>query len=102
MRQNILGVVGELDSLPGCSQIAVSHSVFLPVHHRGDGLGTEANKERQRIAFEELNYDMVICTVDQSNAAQKHILRKNDWEYLTQFRSRKTGHTVEIWGCYRD
>lgn len=99
MRQNILGVVGELDSLPGCSQVAVSHGVFLPIHHRGDGLGTDANKERQRIAFEELNYDMMICTIDGNNGAQRHILCKNGWKLLTEFNSRKTGHVVEVWGC---
>lgn len=99
MRQNINGVIGEIDSLPGCTQIAVSHSVFLPVHHRGDGLGTEANKMRQRIAFEELGYDMMMCTIDSENKVQQRILTKNRWMCLTSFKSRKTGHIVEVWSC---
>lgn len=99
MRQNINGVIGEIDSLPGCTQVGVSHSVFLPIHHRGDGLGSMANKERLRIAFEELGYDMLICTVDHNNAAQRSVLNKNGWLCLTDFTSSKTGHLVELWGC---
>lgn len=102
MRQNISGVVGEIDTLPGCSQVCVSHSVFLPPHHRGDGLGTEANKSRQQIAFEQLNYDMMLCTVDADNKVQKAILKHNGWKYLEFFKSRKTGHMVELWSCLYD
>lgn len=99
MRQNILGVVGELDTLPGCSQIAVSHSVFLPPDRRGNKIGTLANKSRQDTAFDELNYDMMICTIDQANIVQRSILVTNGWECLASFKSRKTGHTVELWAC---
>lgn len=101
MRQNINGVIGEIDSLPGCTQIAVSHSVYLPVHHRGDGLGTTANTKRKQIAFDELGYDMMICTIDGNNLPQKQILLTNGWKFLNYFVSRKTGHTVELWSCVR-
>jgi len=102
LRQNINGVVGELDTLPGCSQVAVSHSVFLESTNRGKGIGKEANELRKDIAFNQLRYDMMICTVDSTNQVQIAILKSNGWIYLTDFRSRKTKHLVELWGCFHD
>lgn len=102
MRQNIMGIIGEIDSLPGCSQIAVSHSVFKP--ERGPtsaSVGIPANKERQRIVFDELGYDYLVCSVDAANAKQIHILRSSGWHNLDEFTSRKTGHRVQIWGVSR-
>jgi len=99
MRQNFYGVVGEIDTLPGCSQVAVSHSVFIHENARGHGLGRLANKERRNVAFNDLGYDMMICTIDSSNAAQRSLLQSENWRCLTSFKSRKTGHTVELWSC---
>ena len=101
MRQNIDGVIGEIDTLPGCTQIAISHSVYLPTIHRGKGKGTLANSKRQRIIFDELGYDMMICTIDSSNTCQKQILRANGWKLLDKFVSSKTEHLVELWSCKR-
>lgn len=101
MRTNIDGVVGEIDSLPGCSQIAVSHSVYLDIEARGQGFGSQANSKRCELAFGELGYDMMLCTVDAANVRQKKILIKNGWECLTLFISRKTNHTVELWSINR-
>lgn len=101
MRQNIFGVIGEIDSLPGCTQIAVSHSVYLPVHPRGSGVGKSANSKRKQIVFDELGYDMMICTVDRKNETQRHILIENGWRCVTAFLSRKTGNAVELWCCSR-
>lgn len=95
----ICTAIGEVDSLPGCSQIAVSHSVFVPRESRGKGLGRQANAMRQKLVFEELGYDMMICTVAQSNTDQRKILEKNGWICYTAFISRKTGYAVELWGC---
>lgn len=97
MRFNIDGVIGEIDTLPGCSQIGVSHSVFLPKQFRGEGRGTNANTKRQILAFEELGYDALICTVDSANLSQGKIMVSNNWTLLTSFKSRKTGHDVDIW-----
>jgi hypothetical protein len=93
---NVQGVIGELTSLPGCSQVAVSHSVFVP-EGRDKGAGRNANKERCRIAFEELGYDGLLCTVADNNAAQIKIMEANGWEYLTGFLSRKTGNGVSLY-----
>jgi hypothetical protein len=92
MRMNIGGVFTELTSLPGSSQVVVSHGVYLPEELRGQGIGTAANIERQRIAFDELGYDMMICTVSEENEAQIKVLAKAGWYWLTSFR-------VELWCC---
>lgn len=101
MRYNLLGVVGELDTLPGCSQIAVSHGVFLPTDKRGHGLGTAANQARKKLAFDELGYDAMICTVAETNAAQKRVLSLNGWTKVRTFWSSKTSHYVELWWCQK-
>lgn len=101
MRQNFCGVIGELDTLPGCSQVAVSHGVFIDETSRGHGLGRLANQERRQVAFNDLGYDMMICTIDSSNTHQRSLLQSEGWSCLKSFKSRKTGHTVELWSYVR-
>lgn len=98
MRYQHEGTYGEVTTLPGCSQVAVSHSVFRPSCSRGSGRDTEGMLERLRMMFEDLGYDYVLCTVDASNARQIHMLEKNGWRRLDWFKSSKTEHTVELWG----
>lgn len=97
MRQNLGGVIGELSTLPGCTQIAVSHGVFVPPENRGKGLGTWANTERTRVAHD-LGYDYILCTVDSANVAQCKVMQKNGWVVLSTFKSRKTSHWVLLYG----
>lgn len=87
----------EIDSLPGCSQIAVSHAAFVNPRHRGHGVGDAAHKERLALMVD-LGYDYTICTVDTKNTAQLQILAKNGWTRLSSFDSLKTGNTVAIYG----
>lgn len=96
MRYQHEGTYGEVTSLPGCSQVAVSHSVFRVV--RDTGRGKENMQARLQMMFDELGYDYVICTVDMTNARQKNILEATGWRELDTFGSSKTGHFVEIWG----
>lgn len=98
MRFNIDGVIGEVDSLPGCSQVAVSHAVYVPMELRGKGLGKQANDSRLQFLKEHLGYDYTLCTVDMANEAQIKILIGNGWRFLDNFRSSKTGHLVGIYG----
>lgn len=98
MRYQVLGVPGELTTLPGCSQVVVSHGVYVPKEERGKGVGTNANIERQKLALEELGYDMMLCTVRAHNIAEKKILIKTGWSFLTRFLSRNTGVEIELWG----
>lgn len=94
MRFNHSGVIGEIDNLPGCSQVAVLHSVFTRC--RGIGLGKAAHKERLA-DVDILGYDATICTADSTNQPQLKILEANGWNKLAEFRSTKTGHLVGIW-----
>lgn len=94
MRFNHYGVIGEIDSLPGCSQVAVFHSVFNP---------TERQKGRGRLAHDAridqarfLGYNAAMCTVNMDNEAQLKILEKAGWKNVHSFKSIKTGHTVGI------
>lgn len=98
MRTCTSGVYGEIDSLPGCSQVGVSHAVYVPESLRGAGLGKKANIQRLRYMGSSLGYDYALCTVDAANIAQIKILQDNEWEKLSWFTSSKTGHRVEIWG----
>jgi ribosomal protein S18 acetylase RimI-like enzyme len=88
----------EIDSLPGCSQIAVSHSAFVKPEARGQGVGKDFHHERLRLMEKNLGYDYAICTVDMSNTPQIKILAAENWLFLGSFRSSKTGHFVGIYG----
>lgn len=97
MRMSIDGVIGEFTTLAGCSQIVISHGVYVPADLRGKGLGTNANLKRLAEA-KHLGYDMMICTVSSENDAQKAVLEKNGWECLKEFNSSKTNHIVYLYG----
>jgi hypothetical protein len=90
-----LRVPGELTSLPGCSQIVVSHDVFVPNHLRGNGLGKLSHFDRLD-QMRTLGYDVAMCTANLSNAAQLHILEGSDWLRVFQFKSSKTGNDVGV------
>jgi RimJ/RimL family protein N-acetyltransferase len=97
MRTNIKGVIGEIDNLPGCAQIAVSHGVFVLPDMRGQGLGGVAHEARLA-EMRRLGYNYVLCTVDGANAAQVRIMQRFNWMWLDEFKSNKTEHTVRLYG----
>ena len=96
MRHVLGGVPGELTTLPGCSQVVVSHSVFVPLSERGKGKGKSSNLARQQ-ACRVLGYDLMVCTVDLNNLFQIKCLESNGWTLLISFVSNKTGHTVGLY-----
>lgn len=85
--------VGEIEDLPGCSQIAVFHSAFVLPQYRNLRVGEEAHLARLDLA-KKLLYDAALCTVSATNEAQIRILRKNGWILIMTFKSRKTGNDV--------
>lgn len=85
----------EFTTLPGCSQVVVSHGVFIYEEYRGKGMSKGAAIERIHAA-EEHGYDAMVCTVDMSNEPQLKTLTKTGWEKACEFKSRKTGHRVGI------
>jgi hypothetical protein len=95
MRYNFNGVIGEIDNLPGCSQVAVFHSVYSPPDRRQVGFGGAAHKLRiEQARF--LGYDAAVCTIDMKNEAQLAILEKNQWDNVLTFKSKKTVNMVGI------
>lgn len=86
---------GEITTMPGCTQVGISHAVFS--RKRGSGMAAEANKKRTDAMYE-MGYDYALCTVDAANDAQIAILRKNGWECLDVFASTKTNHNVCLYG----
>lgn len=89
-------VFGELDSLPGCSQVVVSHAVFNR-GPRGFGHGSKAHSERLKLMYK-LGYDYALCTVRADNLPQNQIMKKFGWHRLTLFTSEKTKSLIYIYG----
>lgn len=87
----------ELNKFPGCNQIVVSNHAFIYEHMRGKGLGQLQHGERLDKA-QELGYDYMLATAVSTNEVEKHILAKNGWKKLDEFRSTETGRVVELWG----
>ena len=96
MRYNHKGVISEIDSLPGCSQICVFHSVFIPEQFRGMGFGKEAHYARLEEA-RLLGYQIALCTIVVGNVAQEKILLHFGWKAVKQFQSYKTKNDVQVW-----
>ncbi len=88
---------GELTSLPGTSQIVVSHDVFIPPSQRGAGAGTLAHAVRCQM-MRDLGYDYALCAINGANTPQVRILDKAGWRVLDAFQSTKTEHQVVIYG----
>ena len=97
MRENRFGVISEIDSLPGCSQIGVVHGVWLEESKRGYGCGQKAQKSRLRDMKDYFQYDAAMCTVELSNKRNIHILEKNGWKFQFSFKSHKTNHKVAVY-----
>lgn len=88
--------VAEIDSMPGCGQVAIVHGSFVPNPLRGLGHGKAAHKARLQM-MADLGYDVAICTVDLSNLAQVAIMRDNNWTPVFNFWSSKTGNRVGVY-----
>lgn len=91
------GVHGTISELPGCTQVAVSHNVWTPLHNRGKGNGQKAHRARLK-EMELFGFNYAICTVEYNNAAELKILETNGWKVLDNFLSDKTQHRLIIMG----
>ncbi len=88
-------VFGELDSLPGCSQVVVSHAVFKTGILPGEGKAAHAERLAQMRA---LGWDYALCTVNIENKAQLAIMKRFQWKRLDGFTSDKTGNAIDLYG----
>lgn len=87
----------EVESLPGQAQVAICHSFFVKADRRNQHHG-HALKALQNIIIKEMNFDYAICTVSSKNEAQKKVLTKAGWMFLTNFENRRLNEITEIWG----
>lgn len=85
-----------LTPLPGCSQVAVSHDLFVFPRFRGTGKARAFMAHRLKHA-QDLGFDMVIATSDFTNDRQNKTLAQAEWKRRDYFRSSKTGHAVWLW-----
>lgn len=74
----------DLNEFPGCNSLVVSNHAYVYKEHRGKGHGKDNHRLRLDRA-KALGYSAIICTVLDSNATEKHILRTNGWEICGQF-----------------
>lgn len=87
----------EISSLPGQSQVAVTHAFVVPFGQRGLGLGHKL-KAQQNTLLKELHYDYALCTVSDANVAQKRVLEKAGWQRLTAFHNSRSDEVTAIYG----
>ena len=88
----------EISSLPGQSQVAVTHGFVVPEGMRGQG-NAHRLKEQQQRDLASQHYDFALCTVASGNTAQKRVLAKRGWKCMAMFRNRRSCETTELWGC---
>lgn len=86
----------EISDLPGCDQIAVSHSAFILPELRHKGYGSYNHLARLH-RMHDMHYDLALCTTRADNLPQIRILAKNGWKRLYSFNSKKTGSHVILW-----
>ena len=92
-------VVGfyEINSFPGCPQIAISNHAFINPKYRNKGYGKIFHAKRLR-EIKELGFDYILCSVKANNVFQKKILRRFGWSRFSVFPNKETGNFVELWG----
>ena len=86
----------ELNPFPGCSQIVISNHGVIFEGYRGQGHGTDNHNLRVARAVD-LGYDLMLCTVNTENVAEKAILRKSRWKFLQSFGNTETKNQIELW-----
>lgn len=87
----------ELNPFNGSNQIVISNHAFIYPEFRGRGFGSEQHAERLRKA-KYLGYNYIICTVIKENEIERHILRKNNWAFLSEFYNTESGNVVRLYG----
>ncbi len=87
----------EVNSLPGCPQIAVSNHVFINLPYRNQGYGKRYHAERLK-NLKELGFNYVLCTVRADNVFQRKILSRFGWKLFDVFNNKETTNDVMIYG----
>lgn len=86
----------EINSFPGCAQLAVSNNAFIYPDHRGKGLG-KINHRLRISRMKQMGYDAVVATVVVGNAKEEAILKENGWSHVFTFQSKVTEKFIGLW-----
>ena len=92
---NLQRVEGRLSAFAGCGRMLILNAVNVPERFRGQGLGLLWQKncvENSRAQ----GYDVIICTVRNSNLAQRNIMHKLKFKSIFQFNNSQTGNLIHI------
>ena len=95
MKYSFEHCIYELDTLPGCTQIAISHGMFILPEHRGKGLNKVYLNKREEHA-KSLGYDVILATVEAANIKEIKTLLNAGWYKHLIFNSKKTGNNVAM------
>lgn len=92
---NLQRIDGRLSAFAGCGRILILNSVHVPEELRGKGLGLLWQKNCVERARGQ-GYDVILCTVRNSNLAQRNIMHKLRFKTIFQFNNSKTGNLIHI------
>lgn len=85
-----------LDPMPGCARVAISHGFQVYPQFRGTGWASVSMKERLKKA-KELGFQMILATVGDNNRPEEFCLRHHGWQQFGYLFNPNTGNTVYCW-----
>jgi len=87
----------DLEHMPGCGGILLSHKTWVGHSERGKGIGTLMQEMKMWIASK-LEAGMLLATVVVGNEAEEAILGKHGWKQVgPAFRNVHTENNVQMW-----
>jgi len=88
---------GKLTEFAGSEgDIVISHDAYVDNSLRLKGIGQKLHKKRINEA-RDLNKSLMICTVNEENLVQIHILEKFGWKLVHSFVSECSCHRIRIY-----
>lgn len=85
----------QLNLMPACPNICISHGAYVNSEFRGRGLGSLLHDLRLQIA-RYWGCQYVMATDDFANTAQSRILKNARWRKLLTFKNYLTDHDVNL------
>jgi hypothetical protein len=87
----------QLEHMPGCGGILMSHGTWVGHRDRGKGIGTLMQEMKMWLASK-LEAGMLLATVIVGNKPEEAILGKHGWKQVgPTFRNVHTGNNVQMW-----
>ncbi len=83
-----------ITQLPDSTAVGWSHNVEISTEFRGQGFGQTQHKQRLKFA-KSLGLSLLLCSITEFNAPQRHILEKFGWKPLY---TDDTTRCYSVWG----